>query len=264
MGDSVDVSLSRSGGRTLKIGQADRNDPATNPNGLWDGNSNAASREWTAWRLGDVFSTSDSLQLDGRININGINRDNGTALKAALYGYVFQSAPDSDPSLAGMLFDADPSDTSDKINVLISQLQARLNNDQTAFSGMFKDTSGPLAERGELSEMPIFYTGTDLATGVNTPTTNDRGREELFRRLIELTTTRGNIFTVYAVGQSLIPPQPGGTVPIITSTSQIKVTFRIDPVWNGGTPTDPFDPLAATTRLRKPDKYAIKILYAGD
>ncbi len=112
--------------------------------------------------------------------------------------------------------------------------------------------------------MPIFNTGTDLATGVNTPTTNDRGREELFRRLVELTTTRGNIFTVYAVGQSLIPPQPGGTVPIITSTSQIKVTFRIDPVWNGGTPTDPFDPSAVTARLRKPDKYAIKILYAGD
>ena len=77
--------------------------------------------------------------------------------------------------------------------------------------------------------MPIFNTGSDLAVGVNTPTTNDRGREELFRRLVELTTTRGNIFTVYAVGQSLIPPQPGGTVPLVTSTSQpAKVTFRID------------------------------------
>jgi hypothetical protein len=263
-GVSMNIKLSRSGGRTLKIGQADRNDPATNPNGLWDGNSNTASREWTAWRLLDVFSTSDSVQLDGRININGINRDNGTALKAAFYGYIFQPVPDTDPNLAGRPFDADPSDPTDKINVLISQLQARLNNDQALFNNAFLNTSGPLAERGELSEMPIFNTGSDLAAGVNTPTTNDRGREELFRRLVELTTTRGSIFTVYAVGQSLIPPQPGGTVPIITSTSQIKVTFRIDPVWNGGTPTDPFDPSAVTNRLRKPDKYAIKVLYAGE
>ena len=263
-GVSMNIKLSRSGGRTLKIGQADRNDPATNPNGLWDGNSNTASREWTAWRLLDVFSTSDSVQLDGRININGINRDNGTALKAAFYGYIFQPVPDADPNLAGRPFDADPSDPTDKINVLISQLQARLNNDQALFNNAFLNTSGPLAERGELSEMPIFNTGSDLAAGVNTPTTNDRGREELFRRLVELTTTRGSIFTVYAVGQSLIPPQPGGTVPIITSTSQIKVTFRIDPVWNGGTPTDPFDPSAVTNRLRKPDKYAIKVLYAGE
>ena len=60
--------------------------------------------------------------------------------------------------------------------------------------------------------MPIFNTGTDLSPSVNTATTYDRGREELFRRLVELTTTRGNIFTVYSVGQSLIP-QPGTTPP---------------------------------------------------
>ncbi len=188
-------------------------------------------------------------------------------MKTALYGYAFQPVPDADPILAGRPFDADPSDPNDKVNVLISQLQARLINDQAAFNNAFSNTSGPLEERGELSEMPIFNTGSDLAAGVNTPNTNDRGREELFRRLVELTTTRGNIFTVYAVGQSLIPPQPGGTVPIVTSTAQLRVTFRIDPVWNGGTPTDPFDPSSTSTvtaRLRKPDKYAIKILYAGD
>ena len=146
-GVSLNIKLSRSGGRTLKIGQADRNDPATNPNGLWDGNSNTASREWTAWRLLDVFSTSDSVQLDGRININGINRDlvidnggnvlqqGGAALKAALYGYQFQSTPDSDPNLSGpppKEFDADPNDPNDKINELIKQIQARVKNDTSA------------------------------------------------------------------------------------------------------------------------------------
>jgi hypothetical protein len=43
----------------------------------------------------------------------------------------------------------------------------------------------------------------------------------------------------------------------------MKIIFRIDPVWNAGSPPDPFDP-ASTVRFKKPDKYALKILYAGD
>lgn len=264
-GDSNNILLSRSGGRTFKIGQSDRFDAATNKVGLWDGNSGAASREWAAWRLTDIFCTTDLLQLDGRININGVNRDSGAALKAALYGYSFQVSPDSDPSFSGQAFDADPTDATDKINELVKQLQARLKNDPTAttYQGQFGSTAGPLAERGELSEMPMFNTGTDLVAGANTATANDRGREELFRRMEELITTRGNVFSVYAVGQSLVP-QAGTANPIVTSTSQLKVTFRIDPVWNAGTPADPtWDP-ATTARFSKPDKYEIKILYAGE
>jgi hypothetical protein len=268
-GDSGDITLSRSGGRTFKIGQSDRYDPATNTAGLWDGDSGSASREWTAWRLADIFTPSDLLQLDGRININGVNRDNGIALKTALYGYVFRSTPDSDPNFAGQGFDTDPTDAGDKINELIKQIQARLKNDPTAtvYQGQFAATSGPFSERGELSEMPIFNTGNDLVSGVDTAKSYDRGREELFRRVTELITTRGNIFTVYAVGQSLTP-QSGGASPIVTSTSQLKVTFRIDPVWNVTPPNDPsWDPTSAsdvTKRFKTPDKYAIKVLYAGD
>src|SRR5205823_10357933 len=70
-GDSSNILLSRSGGRTLKIGQPERFDATINPTGLWDGNSSSASREWTAWRLTDIFSTTDLVQLDGRVNING-------------------------------------------------------------------------------------------------------------------------------------------------------------------------------------------------
>jgi Tfp pilus assembly protein FimT len=262
-GDSNNILLSRSGGRTLKIGQSDRFDATTNTVGLWDGSSSTASREWAAWRLADVFSTNDLVQLDGRININGVGRDGGAALKAALYGYTFQATPDSDANLSGKNFDADPTDSADKINVLVSQIQARLKNDQTAYGAAFVNTAGPFAERGELSEMPMFNTGTDLVSSVNTASANDRGREELFRRMAELITTRGSIFTVYAVGQSLIP-QAATATPIVTSTSQLKVTFRIDPVWNAGTPADPsWDP-ATTTRFSKPDRYEIKVLYAGE
>ncbi len=267
---SGNIIYSRGGGKTFKIGQPDRYDAATNAGGLWDGNSNNASREWAAWRLTDVFTTSDSVQLDGRVNFNGVNRDyvdathpGGAALKAALYGYKFESNTGSDASIADKPFDADPASSSDKINELIKQMQARLRNDAngSVYGGRFGTTVGPFAERGELSEMPMFDTGSDLVTGVNTANVYDRGREELFKRLVELTTTRGNIFTVYAAGQSLVP-QTSGT-PVVTSTSQLKVTFRIDPVWNAGAPTDPFDP-ASTTRFGKPDKYAIKILYAGE
>lgn len=262
-GVAMSIKLSRSGGRTLKIGQSDRLDATVNPTGLWDGSSSSASREWVSWRLADLFTTNDLVQLDGRININGVSRDGGAALETALYGYTFHPTPDSDPNFAGKNFDADPSDATDKINELIKQIQARLKNDPTAYGAAFSNTAGPFAERGELSEMPMFNTGTDLVSGVNTATANDRGREELFRRMTELITTRGSIFTVYAVGQSLVPQALGAT-PIVTSTSQLKITFRIDPVWNAGVPADPaWDP-TTTTRFNRPDRYEIKILYAGE
>ena len=263
-GDSNNILLSRSGGRTFKIGQPERFDAATNIGGLWDGDSNSASREWTAWRLTDLFSTSDLVQLDGRVNINGINRDGGTAFKSALYGYSFQTTPNSDPQLASQSLD------NTSVDSLIAQLNARLSNEPGVYP-QFATTAGPLFERGEVSEMPIFNTTTStgtggaatfyLAPGIDTTTVYDRGREELFRRIAELITTRGNTFSVYAVGQSLNPQSNGA--PIVTSTSQLKVTFRIDPVWNAGTPADPFDP-TTNARFTKPDHYAIKILYAGE
>ena len=259
-GIALKIKLSRSGGRTLRIGQSNRFDSALNPLGVWDGDSNSPSREWTAWRLTDVFSTTDAVQLDGRININGVSRDSGAALRAALYGYVFQ-----DPQLGS------PPLNDGAINLLIDQMRARAANDGSAsYNGntypQFATTSGPFVERGEISEMPLFNTGTDL-TGTLMTTVYDRGREELFRRLTELTTTRGNVFSVYAVGQSLIPPPVGSTAePTVTATSEIKITFRVDPVWDTGTPSDPFVPtnLPADPRFRKPDRYAIKILYAGE
>jgi hypothetical protein len=247
---SGDIAYSRGGGRTLKIGQPDRYDVSTNPDGLWDGDSNSASREWTAWRLTDIFTTTDSASLDGRININGVNRDGGAAFNAALYGYNFEVSPDSDPAIASQAL------TDTEVDALVSQMQTRLNNQSP-----FTQTIGPFAERGELSEMPVFNSGSTL-TGHDMSSIDDRGREELFRRLAELITTRGNVFTVYAVGQALVP-QTGSTSPVTTSTAQLKVTFRIDPVWNVP-PIDPFDPHNPSVRFQKPDSYAVKILYAGD
>jgi hypothetical protein len=252
---SNNIRYSRGGGRTLKIGQPEAIDATNNPAGLWDGDSGSASREWVAWRLTDIFAENGSVQLDGLVNLNGVSRDGGSALKAALYGYAFETPPDGDPTLSGQnLSDA-------AIQALLDEIQARASNDASRYN-QFAKTAGPFVERGELSELPIFNQGTDM-TGSNMSSVMDRGREELFRRLVELVTTRGNVFSVYAVGQSLVPAA-GTATPIVTSTSQLKITFRLDPIWNAGMPADPFVPAQAATRFKKPDGYAVKILYAGD
>ena len=244
VGVSGSILYSRGGGRTLRIGQ---------PDDLWDGNSGSPSREWAAWRLADIFTSNDFPQLVGRININGMNRDGGAAFKAALYGYNFRVAPDSDPIIASQAL------TDPQLAALVSQMQLRLGNQSP-----FDKTSGPFAEFGELSEMPVFNSGNQL-TGQDMSKIYDRGREEILRRISELITTRGNTFTVYAVGQSLVP-QSGTATPIVTSSAQLKVIFRIDlvgPTFNSGSTPDPFNP-TDSSRFAKPTGYAIKILYAGD
>jgi hypothetical protein len=253
LGTSGDVRYSRGGGRTLKVGQPDRFDSADNPGGLWDGNSDSASRDWTAWRLTDVFSTTDDLQLPARININGIARDDGAAFRAALHGYAFHPTPQSGPHIASQQL----SDSA--IDALVTQAKDRLKN-----TGTFATTAGPFAERGEISELPIFNSGSQLAgASANTSTIYDRGREELFRRVAELITTRGNVFTVYAVGQSLIPKDPNQPK-VVTSTSRLRIVFRIDPVWNSPPAPDPVPPSDIAARMAKPDRYAVQVLYAGE
>ena len=104
---SADINYSRGGGRTFKIGQ---------PDDLWDGNSNSASREWTAWRFTDIFTTSDAPELEGRVNINGVNRDSGAALKAPrCMATIFNLCLTLIRTLPGNGFDADPPATSDRI-----------------------------------------------------------------------------------------------------------------------------------------------------
>jgi type II secretory pathway pseudopilin PulG len=247
------IYYSRGGGRTLKIGQPERYNSSQNATGLWDGYSKSASREWTSWRLTDIFTTSDNTQLPGVININGVRRDNGAALKAALYDYYFGAIPAADPQLANASLSAG------SLATLVTQATARLNN-----TGTFANTGGPFAERGELSELPMFDTGTDLKAGVDTATVFDRGREELFRRLVELTTTRGNVFSAYAVGQAIQQSSTGTKT--VGATWQTKVTFQIDPVWNTAfSPTfNPNDPASMNTRFHAPDDYRVTILQVSN
>lgn len=227
-GASGNIIYSRGGGRTLHIGQPELWQTTTNRSGLWDGKPDSASRTWAAWRLTDFFDTSTNSVISGPININGIKRDNGIALKAMFKGFTFQPANEGAPSVSGVTL----SDT--QLSNLATAVLNRFNNTNASSSS----DDMVFWERGEFSEIPIFQATTSL-TGANMAQVIDRGREELARRSINLVTTRGNTFTAYVIGQA-ITVDASGKVKIL-STAKGRQTFQIlnDQL---NTTTDAFDP----------------------
>ena len=265
------INNSRGGGRTLKIGQPDDRlwyDPTTNPAPNNTSDHVAASNGWASWRLTDVFGIDDDLERPARINVNGVARDGGAALRAALTGFVFQPAtqvqtlPDGttrvvDPAIHGAVTTSAATTTAGaSLNTLppspstatptgvasiVNDIKTRLA--ATSPNGAYP--YGPMFERGELGELlTINGTSSTALFGKNAPSafvvsndligkdlnhTFDRGREELFRRLVELTCTRGDTFTVYAVGQSLTQTDPNKPAKI-TGTHRMRVTFRLVPM----------------------------------
>ena len=263
------INNSRGGGRTLKIGQRDDRftyDASGNASPNNTVNNVPASNGWASWRLTDVFCIADPLELPGRININGVPRDGGAALNAALTGFTFQPATTVDPlihdapNLAGTTLQSltslqSPQTATSGVAALVSQITNRLALSPTvAYNAGGKNTPwGPFFERGELGELENAAAGSavsgntnalfgkDVVTSFNTTNTSstslcgvdlnhtfDRGREELFRRLAELICTRGDTFTVYSVGESLSQATVGGPVKI-TGTQRLRVTFRLVP-----------------------------------
>lgn len=223
---AAQVATARGGGRHLRIGQPDE---------FYDDEDTSASRNWAAWRLADIFCTHDELWVPGTINLNGLRRDNGAALRALLHNYQFQATPPGDPLLGGLPLTG--------IDGLIDALTDRLDQDR------------PLWERGELSEISIFAEGNQLHPAVNMAEATTRGREELFRQLVDWTTPKGNVFTVYSVGQTL---QNGR----VMATRAVKITFRILPQFDEDEPFDfdPEDDSEVAERFRAPDQYRLEIL----
>lgn len=294
------IDTSRGGGRTLKIGQHDDR---------WDGDASSLSRHWTSWRLVDFFSIADhasqprmidrfAMEQPGLINLNGVARDGGAAVRAALMGFAFQPAlAGGDPALASS---ASPLANVPDVQKIIDQMTLRIStptkNPVTLAPNVgdaWQTGAGPFWERGELSELPLFgrtrtlspananattdLTGIDLSSKVF-----DRGREELFRRLVEMVTTRGDTFTVYAVGQAVSQKTPAGPK-TYSALQRLKVTFRLIPRTHALAPgggyeyfhpgTDatgkylPFNPKADAgldqrikERFDKPDHYDIQVL----
>lgn len=223
LGPSGNILYSRGGGRTLAIGQ---------PDPLWDGDEQSASAGWRAWKLVDLFSTTSDLTLQGRVNLNGVMRDDGVALRTLLHGFQYSTDAQGDPGLAATAL------PEARLAGIIDALQKRLGKE------------GPLFERGELSE---FLGGESGAA-------YDRGREELFRRMVELTTTRGSLFTLYAIGQAAKETQSGEI--IAGAVARLKVTFRLVPVWREEVDEafDPARPEAVAARFRRPDRFAVEIV----
>ncbi len=270
-GGSVPL-LARGGGRTLRVGQSELTNSGGTNVGWYDGNQTNASRTWTSWRLADIFTTTAAsnsataadasgnltnslgvvrgptnangavVTIPGLINPNGVLRDGGAALRAVLHGMTYASAPEGVPGLAGVELNAF------RLNGIINSFRSKLTTGSTA------GALNPFWERGEISELPIFNTG-------NIPTTMsnkfDRGREELVRRSIEMITTRGSIFTVYAIGQTL-----QGTN--VTGVARMKQTFQIEPQFaTADAFSDSFNPSQAVRVARRfsaPTNYTVRVL----
>lgn len=200
----------RGGGRTLRVGQPELWSVATNASGLWDGRRDSSTRTWAAWRLADLFDTRTNDVLKGSINVNGAARDGGLALKSALKGFIFE--PDT-PSVGNH------ASTDVQLNTLIGAITNRL-------AIPLNTTNSPFFwERGEVSELGVFQSGTGL-TGVNMAQVLDRGREETVRRLINLITTKGNVYSAYVVGQA-ISVANNGSVKVL-STSRVRQIFAVN------------------------------------
>lgn len=258
------IDRSRGGGRTFKIGQFDdRVDNGVN-------SYPSASRQWASHRMTDLFSTSNDLETPGLINVNGIRRDDGAALKAACYGMTMQSVgrvgstfQESNPALKTA-----PGETKG-VKAVVEKLKTRLNQDQP-------NNLGPLMERGEIGNLDLFSTSSELQDGVSMNTTFDRSREEFCRRLMNLITTRGNVFSVYAVGQSITEPPNARAVSNVTAetvkkhataTHQLKVTFKLIPKQADGTllyhENETWDPTKVEERRKRfnrVDHYDVQIL----
>lgn len=244
-----DISYSRGGGRTLKIGQPD------DLNGVASG-SRSFTAAWfnSAWRLTDLFDalpvadrTNAPLLSEaicaptarGKLNVNGVLRDDGIALRAALRSYTFLPSPDSDPQLNGQPLP--PGD----IDNFVASLQAYLA------------ANGPMMERGEISQISFFNPTTGNLGGQSLATTNDRGREEIFRRTVEMITTRSASFTVYAIGQAIRQERNASgwrTVPVGEHRS--AVTFQLEPQMAGAPLRNSSLPHAAV------DSYKVQKVYA--
>ncbi|MFZ4776240.1 MAG: pilus assembly PilX N-terminal domain-containing protein [Terrimicrobiaceae bacterium] len=206
------IKASRGGGRTLKVGQPD--DVIGAPARF------SANWQNAAWRLTDIFganSNRSQAELDpvsrGKINVNSVMRDGGTALRALLRSFIFLPSPQSDPNTASKLL-----------------INAEVNNLILSISNYIK-ANGPIMERGELSQISFFSTNLSVPAptlaGQPVRTTADRGREEIYRRMSELVTTRSASYSVYCVGEAVQESAAGTIKPL--ARSQSGAVFRFDP-----------------------------------
>ena len=245
-------TLARGGGRTLRVGQSELTNSGGANIGWYDGKQTNASRTWTSWRLADIFTTKarvpdTNVSLPGLLNPNGLLRDGGAAIRAALYGLTYSPTPEGAPGLAGRDLN------SSRLNGVVNSFKSRLTNASAA--GLPSGALVPFWERGEISELPIFNTGNIPAQMSNV---FDRGREELVRRSIEMITPRGSVFTVYAIGQAL---QIAGNKTNVLGAVRLKQSFELTPQFpTSDSFIDNFSLNRISRRFAAPTSYTVRVL----
>ncbi len=101
---------------------------------------------------------------------------------------TYDPAVPSDPRIAGNTL------SPAGIQAIHDQLMTRLGcvPGQNKFTDFDPVANGPFWERGELSQLTLFNSGTLASSGtISMAQVNDRAREEIFRRMAEMITTRG-------------------------------------------------------------------------
>jgi hypothetical protein len=150
---------------------------------------------------------------------------------------------------------------------MVNAVLTRMTN-VTAATGLPSGALNAFWERGEISELPLFNSGTSLAA-VSMQQAFDRGREEVVRRSIEMITTRGSVFTIYAIGQAL-QATPAATN--VTGVFRLRKTIEIVPQFQftaagpSGVPEymdDGFNPTQAlriNRRFATPTSYTYRVI----
>ncbi len=223
------IEYAYGGGRTLAIGQPERR------------REEKFSPGWSrsAWRLTDIFAAAGAEEAllpathRGKINLNGVLRDDGTALRAVLRGLSFGTAPRTAPALENHQL------TPEETDAFVDSVRAYIAE------------RGPFMERGELSEISFFDRARPLPGGTGSSTVPDRTREEIFRRVVELVTTRSCSFTVHVVAETVRQAADGSLT--TRSRARRSIVYRFDPVM-GPDPAGPVASFRATPMFAWPSR----------
>ena len=250
-GSLSQIERDRGGGKSLRIGQPEFHLSDQTP-AVWDRDPLAPSREWTAWRLCDIFSVSDDRSLPGSVNINGVLRENGAVLKALLHDFRW-----SGNESRGL--------ESEDIRLLVHHFQSRLLSKPP-----YQNRGGAFFERGEISEIDLFNSQDVFPKSLISKSwrgmkgRDDRVREEIIRYLLETITTRGSVFSAYCVGQAL--RMTASNKLLILVTRRAKFTFRLVPLDVNGKRMDKvFQPFTSNNEiLSQPVRYGVELLTRED
>jgi hypothetical protein len=190
-----------------------------------------------AYRLMDIFDVSKNL--NGRILINSALRDpRNLPLKSVFYNLKTQSNTATTVTATGDYagpFDPKISaNQSVAVDKVISALEAEADSGKT----------GPFLSLGQIGDLDIFNTGTDLYGSDLKPNSGntrfyDRGREEILRNTFQLLTLKGSVYTIYVVAQA------GDTVKskfVPKSTIYLTRTIKLTRKY----PADPLSSITAT------------------